>query len=34
LPATDDIVDRIFTAAKASKRTLTAEQIQKIIQEN
>ena len=33
LPATDDIVDRIFSAAKASKRTLTAEQIQKILDE-
>ena len=33
LPATDEIVDRIFSAAKASKRTLTAEQIQKIIKE-
>ncbi len=31
LPATDEIVDRIFSAAKASKRTLTPEQIQKII---
>ena len=33
LPATDEIVDRIFSAAKASKRTLTPEQIQKIIKE-
>jgi 2-isopropylmalate synthase len=33
LPATDDIVERIFSAAKASKRTLTAEQIQRIIDE-
>jgi isopropylmalate/homocitrate/citramalate synthase len=33
LPATDEIVDRIFSAAKASKRTLTAEQIQKILDE-
>ena len=33
LPATDDIVDRIFSAAKASKRTLTPEQIRKIIDE-
>lgn len=33
LAATDDIVDRIFSAAKASKRTLTAEQIQKILNE-
>jgi 2-isopropylmalate synthase len=30
LPATDEIVDRIFTAAKASNRTLTADQIVKI----
>jgi 2-isopropylmalate synthase len=28
LPATDDVVDRIFAAAKASNRTLTADQIQ------
>ncbi len=33
LPATDDVVDRIFSAAKASKRTLTAEQIQRILHE-
>jgi 2-isopropylmalate synthase len=33
LPATEDIVDRIFSAAKASKRTLTADQIHKIIDE-
>ena len=31
LPATDAIVDRIFAAAKASSRTLTAEQIQGLI---
>ncbi len=31
LPATDDIVDRIFAAAKASNRTLTHEQVQKIV---
>jgi 2-isopropylmalate synthase len=31
LPATDDIVDRIFSAAKASNRTLTRDQIQTII---
>jgi len=31
LPATDDLVDRIFSAAKASQRTLTAEQIQRIL---
>ena len=33
LPATDDVVDRIFSAAKASNRTLTSEQIQKILDE-
>ncbi len=33
LPATDEVVDRIFAAAKASNRTLTAEQIQKILDE-
>ena len=31
LPATDEIVDRIFAAAKASNRTLTHEQVQKIV---
>ena len=31
LPATDEIVDRIFAAAKASDRMLTHEQIQKIM---
>ena len=31
LPATDDVVDRIFAAAKASNRTLTRDQIQTII---
>lgn len=31
LPATDDIVDRIFAAAKASNRTLTHEQVRKIV---
>ena len=31
LPATDDVVDRIFAAAKASNRTLTHEQIQSIV---
>ena len=31
LPATDEIVDRIFTAAKASNRTLTHEKIQHIV---
>jgi isopropylmalate/homocitrate/citramalate synthase len=33
LPATDEIVDRIFAAAKTSNRTLTHEQIQKILDE-
>lgn len=33
LPATDDIVDRIFAAAKASNRTLTHEQVRKIVAE-
>ena len=32
LPATDEIVDRIFTAAKASNRTLTHEAIQTIVE--
>ena len=31
MPATDEIVDRIFTAAKASRRTLTRDQIQSIV---
>jgi 2-isopropylmalate synthase len=31
LPATDEIVDRIFAAAKKSNRTLTAEQIHKLL---
>jgi 2-isopropylmalate synthase len=34
LTATDEIVDRIFTAAKASNRTLTDEQVQKIVDES
>jgi 2-isopropylmalate synthase len=33
LPATDEIVDRIFAAAKKSNRTLTHEQVQKILDE-
>jgi 2-isopropylmalate synthase len=33
LPVNDAIVDRIFAAAKASPRTLTAEEIQRLIQE-
>jgi 2-isopropylmalate synthase len=32
-PASDDIVDRIFAAAKSSNRTLTHEQIEKIVDE-
>jgi len=31
LPATDEVVDRIFAAAKASNRTLTHEQVQAIV---
>jgi isopropylmalate/homocitrate/citramalate synthase len=31
LPATDEIVDRIFAAAKASNRTLSHDQVQKIV---
>ena len=31
LPATDEIVDRVFAAAKASNRTLTHEQVQSIV---
>jgi 2-isopropylmalate synthase len=31
LPSTDDIVDRVFAAAKASNRTLTHEQVQSIV---
>jgi 2-isopropylmalate synthase len=34
LPATDEIVDRIFSAAKKSNRTLTHEQVQRIIDED
>ena len=33
LPATDDIVDRIFAAAKSSNRTLTHDQIEKLVDE-
>jgi isopropylmalate/homocitrate/citramalate synthase len=33
LPATDDIVDRVFAAAKASNRTLNHEQVQAIVDE-
>ena len=31
LPATDEIVDRVFAAAKASNRTLTHDQVQTIV---
>jgi hypothetical protein len=31
LPATDEVVDRIFAAAKASERTLTHEQVETLI---
>jgi 2-isopropylmalate synthase len=31
LPATDEIVDRVFAAAKASNRTLTHDQVQSIV---
>jgi len=34
LPATDEIVDRIFAAAKASNRTLTHERVQSLIGED
>ena len=33
LPATDQIVDRILAAAKASNRTLTHEQVRKIVEQ-
>ncbi|MGE5243352.1 MAG: LeuA family protein [Betaproteobacteria bacterium] len=33
LPVTDELVDRIFAAAKASNRLLTAEQIRRIVEE-
>src|SRR5215472_9028247 len=33
LPATDEIVDRVFAAAKSSNRTLTHEQVQAIVDE-
>jgi 2-isopropylmalate synthase len=32
LPATDEIVDRVFAAAKASNRTLTHDKIQSIVE--
>jgi len=31
LPATDEIVDRVFAAGKAARRTLTHEQVQAIV---
>ena len=33
LPATDDVVDRVFAAAKASNRTLSRDQVQSIVDE-
>jgi 2-isopropylmalate synthase len=33
LPATDEIIDRVFAAAKASNRTLTHDQVQTIVDE-
>ncbi len=33
LPATDEIVDRVFAAAKASRRMLVREQIERIVEE-
>jgi isopropylmalate/homocitrate/citramalate synthase len=33
LPASDDIVDRVFAAAKASNRTLTREQVETLVDE-
>src|SRR3984957_20417950 len=34
LPATDDIVDRVFAAAKASNQVLTHDQIQRLVDES
>jgi 2-isopropylmalate synthase len=34
LPATDDIVDRVYAAAKASNRVLTHDQIQRLVDES
>jgi 2-isopropylmalate synthase len=34
LPATDEIVDRVFAAAKASNRVLTHDQIQRLVDES
>ena len=33
LPATDEIIDRVFAAAKGSRRTLTHEQVQALVDE-
>jgi 2-isopropylmalate synthase len=33
LPATDEVIDRVFAAAKASRRTLTHEQVQALVDE-
>src|SRR6185503_18843717 len=33
LAATEDVIDRIFAAAKESRRTLTADQVQTIVDE-
>jgi 2-isopropylmalate synthase len=34
LPASDDVIDRIFAAAKGSRRTLTHDQVQTIVDES
>jgi 2-isopropylmalate synthase len=34
LEASDELVDRIFSAAKASNRTLTGEQVQRLVEES
>ena len=34
LPVSDEVVDRIFAAAKASNRTLTHEQVERLLQAN
>jgi hypothetical protein len=33
LPATEEIVERIFSAAKASNRTLTHDQVRRLLDE-
>jgi hypothetical protein len=33
LPVSDEIVDRVFAAAKASNRTLTHDQVQTLVDE-